>query len=76
MARYIGAIDLAIEDAFDYLADFSRAAVWDPGVCEAKRITRRVVRLGNRKLARAARKVRADHQEQGVFGQDVRKESA
>ena len=50
MARYIDAIDvpLPIEDAFDYLADFSRTAEWDPGVCEAKRITRGVVRLGSR----------------------------
>ena len=50
MARYIDAIDLpiGIEEAFDYLADFSRTAEWDPGVCEAKRITRGVVRLGSR----------------------------
>ena len=50
MARYIDAIDLPIpiEDAFDYLADFSRTAEWDPGVSEAKRITRGVVRLGSR----------------------------
>ena len=50
MARYIDAIDIPtpIEDAFDYLADFSKTAEWDPGVCEAKRITRGVVRLGSR----------------------------
>lgn len=50
MARYIDAIDLPvpIEDAFDYLADFSRTAEWDPGVREAKRITRGGVRLGSR----------------------------
>jgi uncharacterized protein YndB with AHSA1/START domain len=50
VARYIDAIDLPIpiEDAFDYLADFSRTAEWDPGVCESKRITRGVVRLGSR----------------------------
>lgn len=50
VARYIDAIDLPvpIEDAFDYLADFSRTAEWDPGVREAKRITRGGVRLGSR----------------------------
>ena len=50
MARYIDAIDIpiSIEDAFDYLADFSKTAEWDPGVCEARRITRGVVRLGSR----------------------------
>jgi dehydrogenase/reductase SDR family protein 12 len=37
MARYIDAIDipLEIEHAFDYLADFSRTAEWDPGVTSA-----------------------------------------
>lgn len=50
MARYIGAIDvpIPIEDAFDYLADFSKTAEWDPGVYQAERITRGVVRLGSR----------------------------
>jgi len=50
VARYIDAIDIPIpiEDAFDYLADFSRTAEWDPGVCEAERITRGEVRLGSR----------------------------
>lgn len=50
MARYIDAIDLPIpiEEAFDYLADFSRTAEWDPGVEEAHRITRGKVRLGSR----------------------------
>ena len=50
MARYINAIDLPIpiEDAFDYLADFSRTAEWDPSVSEAKRITRGGVRLDSR----------------------------
>lgn len=39
MARYVDAIDLPIpvEEAFDYLADFSRTAEWDPGVVEAHR---------------------------------------
>ena len=50
MARYVDAIDLPIpiEEAFDYLADFSRTAEWDPGVEEARRITRGKVRLGSR----------------------------
>jgi len=48
MARYIDAIDLPvpIEEAFDYLADFSRTAEWDPGVAEARRLTRGAVRRG------------------------------
>ena len=50
MARYVDAICLpmSIEEAFDYLADFSRTAEWDPGVSDAKRITRGPVRLGSR----------------------------
>lgn len=50
MARYIDAIDLVIpiEEAFDYLADFSRTAEWDPCVAEARRLTRGKVRLGSR----------------------------
>lgn len=50
MARYVDAIDLPIpiEEAFDYLADFSRTAEWDPGVCEARRLTRGEIRLGSR----------------------------
>jgi carbon monoxide dehydrogenase subunit G len=50
MARYIDAIDLSIpiEEAFDYLADFSRAAEWDPGVVEAKRLTHGEVGRGSR----------------------------
>ncbi len=50
MARYIDAIDLPIpiEEAFDYLADFSRTVEWDPGVEEARRLTRGTVRLGSR----------------------------
>ena len=50
MARYVDAIDLPIpiEDAFDYLADFSRTAEWDPGVEEARRLTRGKLRLGSR----------------------------
>ena len=50
MARYVDAIDLPIpiEEAFDYLADFSRTAEWDPGVEEAHRLTKGRVRLGSR----------------------------
>ena len=41
MARYVDAIDLPvpIADAFDYLADFSHTAEWDPGVESAERLT-------------------------------------
>ena len=50
MARYIDAIDLPIpvDEAFEYLADFSRTAEWDPGVSDARRVTRGPVRLGTR----------------------------
>ena len=50
MARHIDAIDLPIpiEEAFDYLADFSRTAEWDPGVAEAHRLTKGAVRVGTR----------------------------
>jgi len=50
MARYIDAIDLPIpiEEAFDYLADFSRTAEWDPGVEESNRLTKGKVRVGSR----------------------------
>jgi carbon monoxide dehydrogenase subunit G len=50
MARYVDAIDLPIpvEEAFDYLADFSRTAEWDPGVEEAHRLSKGKVRVGSR----------------------------
>lgn len=50
MPRYVDAIDLPlpIEEAFDYLADFSRTAEWDPGVAAAVRLTPGAVRLGSR----------------------------
>jgi len=50
MARYVDAIDLPIpiEEAFDYLAAFSRNAEWDPGLYDARRLTRGKVRLGSR----------------------------
>jgi hypothetical protein len=49
VARYVDAIDLplSVEEAFDYLADFSRTAEWDPSVVEARRLTRGKVRLGS-----------------------------
>jgi hypothetical protein len=49
VARYVEAIDLgrSKEEAFDYLADFSRTAEWDPSVVEARRLTRGKVRLGS-----------------------------
>ena len=52
MARYVDAIDLPVpvEEAFDDLADFNRTAEWDPGVADAKRITRGAVRQGTRFL--------------------------
>ena len=50
MARYVDAIDLPvpIEQAFDYLADFSRTAEWDPGVVEAERLTSGRLGCGSR----------------------------
>jgi carbon monoxide dehydrogenase subunit G len=50
MARYVDAIDLPIplEQAFEYLADFSRTAEWDPGVVEAERLTPGPPRRGSR----------------------------
>jgi len=50
LARYVDAIDLPIpiEEAFDYLADFSRTAEWDPGVAEAERLTPGTVQRGSR----------------------------
>lgn len=50
MARYVDAIDLPlpVEEAFDYLADFSRTAEWDPGVAHAERLTEGAIGLGSR----------------------------
>jgi carbon monoxide dehydrogenase subunit G len=50
MARYVDAIDLPVpvEEAFDFLADFSRTAEWDPGVIEAERIGSGPIGLGSR----------------------------
>jgi carbon monoxide dehydrogenase subunit G len=49
MARYIDAIDvpLEVEHAFDYLADFSRTAEWDPGVTSAWPRTADAPQLGS-----------------------------
>jgi carbon monoxide dehydrogenase subunit G len=50
LARYVDAIDLPvpIEQAFDYLADFSRTAEWDPGVVHARRLSRGEPAIGSR----------------------------
>lgn len=50
MARYVDAIDLPlpIEEAFAYLADFSRTADWDPGVIAARALTKGKAKLGSR----------------------------
>jgi hypothetical protein len=50
MACYVDSIDLpvSVEEAFDYLADFSRTAEWDPGVVEAARLTPDTPALGSR----------------------------
>ena len=50
MARYIDAIDLPlpIEQVFDYLADFSRTAEWDPGVVAGRRLTDGEIGVGSR----------------------------
>lgn len=50
MARYVDAIDLDLspEKAFDYLADFSTTAEWDPGVVAAERLTPGPIGVGTR----------------------------
>lgn len=50
MARYVDAIDLPvpIEESFDYLADYSRTAEWDPGIADARRLTHGAIGLGSR----------------------------
>jgi hypothetical protein len=50
MAHYVDAIDLPIpvEEAFDYLADYSRTVEWDPGVAAARRLTPGAIGLGSR----------------------------
>jgi carbon monoxide dehydrogenase subunit G len=50
VARYVDAIDLPvpIEEAFDFLADLSRTAEWDPGVVEAERLSEGPIGVGSR----------------------------
>jgi hypothetical protein len=50
MARYTGTVTTprAPEDAFDYLANFSNVAEWDPGVKEAHPVNSGGVRPGAR----------------------------
>jgi len=50
VARYVDAIDLPIpiDEAFDFLADFSRTVEWDPGVAAAKRLTPDPIGEGSR----------------------------
>lgn len=50
MARYRTTVasTLTPEDAFDYLAEFSRAAEWDPGVVEGESLDGSPVRAGSR----------------------------
>ena len=50
MARYVDAIDLPVPigAAFDFLADFSRTAEWDPGVSSAERLDAGRIRRGSR----------------------------
>ena len=39
---------LPLQDAFDFIADFSNAAQWDPGVATAVRLDRGPIREGTR----------------------------
>jgi carbon monoxide dehydrogenase subunit G len=50
VARYVDVIDVPvpIEEAFDYLADFSRTADWDPGVSGAERLEEGPIGVGSR----------------------------
>jgi dehydrogenase/reductase SDR family protein 12 len=50
MARYRGTVvsERSLEDTFDYLAEFSNAAEWDPGVSHAARLDDGPVGLGSR----------------------------
>ena len=40
--------DLLLQDAFDFIADFSNAAQWDPGVASAVRLDAGPIREGTR----------------------------
>ena len=50
MARYVASLntDRPLEEVFDYLADFSTTAEWDPGVVEASRVGDGPVGMGSR----------------------------
>ena len=50
MARFVDAIDLPVpvEQAFDFLADFSHTAEWDPGVSHAERLDSGPLGVGSR----------------------------
>ena len=50
MARYVDVIDLPVplEVAFAELADFSRTALWDPGVTKAARLDEAPLGIGSR----------------------------
>ena len=39
---------LPLQDAFDFIADFSNAATWDPGVATAVRLDSGPIRVGSR----------------------------
>jgi len=50
MARYRTTIEstMSPEEAFDYLAEFSNARHWDPGIVDAENLTGEPVRPGSR----------------------------
>jgi hypothetical protein len=56
MAHYRTTIQsrMDVATAFDYMADFSNAATWDPGVVGAERLGDGPVTLGSRFLLQAA----------------------
>jgi len=56
MAHYRTTIQsrMDVTTAFDYMADFSNAATWDPGVVGAERLGDGPVTLGSRFLLQAA----------------------
>lgn len=49
MAYYVKSIVVpgSLEASFEYLADFSNAAEWDPGVAEAERISQGPLEVGS-----------------------------
>lgn len=50
MARYTASIrsNRSVEDTFDYMADFTNAEAWDPGVISARRLDAGRVGVGSR----------------------------